>query len=370
MKTTTNINKTIKESKEYPGIMRVNVEATVTKTEVEVQYTGPRISPEVWHQVISFFKWTYDTTKSESQVRLFLDTKENKWLAWAFPQEAKTGMTAKEIAGELHNAQRASLPNAEHLTLFGTVHHHCSASAFQSGTDEDNEKNQSGIHITVGSMDKPHHDLHCRFYHNGVRYEPDMSLLWDIGDSAREAVPKEMHNHIARYQMGKASSVEFPKQWAENLIEVKSAVVTTHAHEGYAGCSRYNDSDGYYMGMGGGYAFNQKRRGSKQYRLSEAATVFVKMAEDWDTPAILKWADEIKQVGTIEEMLLTISDEYDVQPKDLLKEIVETLVRPPTIKGNSNGTTKASAGAVSAIVEPSFNGREDYDPVKREWSKA
>ncbi len=59
------------------------------------------------------------------------------------------------------NGYRLSLPNLHDECTICTgefedscisAHHHCSASAFQSGTDEENERGQDGLHITVGRM--------------------------------------------------------------------------------------------------------------------------------------------------------------------------------------------------------------------------
>ena len=102
---------------------------------------------------------------------------------------------------------------------FGTVHHHCSASAFQSSTDEQNEWNQDGLHLTVGKIDQERHDLHARFYLGGNGYEPDLGSFWPIEPELTERVPKQLHHHLAVYQMGEKVTVDFPDQWRENLVE-------------------------------------------------------------------------------------------------------------------------------------------------------
>jgi len=101
----------------------------------------------------------------------------------------------------------------------GTVHHHCSASAFQSSTDEQNEWNQDGLHITVGRIDQERHDLHCRFYLAGNGYEPDLGCFWQIEPELAERVPKGLHHHLALYQMGEKVVKDFPDVWRENLVE-------------------------------------------------------------------------------------------------------------------------------------------------------
>ncbi len=105
---------------------------------------------------------------------------------------------------------------------FCTVHHHCSADAFQSGTDEQNEKGQDGLHLTVGRMDEDRHDLHARFYLNGSCFEPDMSLFWPIDAALVEQVPSETLDALARFQMCEKVTVDFPDAWRVNIVEIKT----------------------------------------------------------------------------------------------------------------------------------------------------
>jgi hypothetical protein len=113
-----------------------------------------------------------------------------------------------------------SLPSDDWL-YFGTVHHHCSASAFQSATDEQNEWNQDGLHITVGNMDADRHDLHARLYLGGNCFDPDMSLFWQIDPELAVQVPPEMLDELACFQMCGKVTVDFPDSWRKNIIETQ-----------------------------------------------------------------------------------------------------------------------------------------------------
>ena len=135
------------ESPFYNGYEPVDVD----EDEPTLEWKGGKIPIAVWNQVLSFFKWSYDETHSETQVRLLYHPKDNHWVAWAFPQEHGTGMTAKEIDGDEKDKQRAKFAG---YTACGTVHHHCSSGAFQSSVDHNNEISQDGVHITVGNMDQ------------------------------------------------------------------------------------------------------------------------------------------------------------------------------------------------------------------------
>ncbi len=221
----------ISQTKEMPGLLSCRLQYEVKSAQGVLSYTGPKFSPEMWHQVMSFFRWTNKEMHSESQVRLYVNSKLGRWGAWAFPQEARTGMSAREItvqetpeqAGERF-ASWKSEPSGDWI-YFCTVHHHCSAGAFQSGTDENNERGQDGLHITIGRMDADRHDLHARFYVNGNCFDPDLSLFWEIDLALAEMVPPGMLNEIARHQMCEKITVDFPDAWRKNIVEVKSEPV-------------------------------------------------------------------------------------------------------------------------------------------------
>lgn len=221
--------------KAFEGILQALFEYEVKSSKSVFQYTGPKINPIMWHQLMTFFRWTYKETHSESQARFFINPKKNEWFAWAFPQEARTGMSSRELDSDDKKNQRAALPDASDLIPFGTIHHHCSASAFQSGTDTADEIGQDGLHITIGWMDKDVHDIHIRFYINRTLFTPDMSLFWDIGDDMRAMLPKDLWDRVAKHQMCKKVDAEFPDIWKKNLIEVKSVQTVYRGGLGYSG---------------------------------------------------------------------------------------------------------------------------------------
>jgi hypothetical protein len=225
------------DNKDVPGLLSCRIDYEIKSGKGRLSYTGPKFSSEMWHQVMSFFRWTNKEMDSESQVRLYVNTKLGRWGAWAFPQEARTGMSAREITAQetpeqAHSrfASWDSEPSGDWL-YFCTVHHHCSASAFQSSTDEENERDQDGLHITVGKMDADRHDIHARFYLAGNCFEPDMSLFWPIAMELAEQVPTVMLDQLARFQMCGKIVVDFPDQWRKNVIEVFADGHRAHGHQ-------------------------------------------------------------------------------------------------------------------------------------------
>ena len=240
------------------GLLECKLAHQIKETKGTVIYTGPKIPPEVWNEILSFFKWCYTTYKSECQVRLYVSPTQHTWRAWAFPQEANTGMTARELDNEDARTQRAELNmNPPEWIYFGTVHHHCAATAFQSSTDTENEKNQDGLHITVGKMDEKQHDIHVRFYRKGLKFTPDLSWFYDVEPSLQQirtwiasspvAIDPKINptlflghkdkDDLAKALMCVPSEVEFPQAWKENIVDIRppAPVVTPYFGGGSQG---------------------------------------------------------------------------------------------------------------------------------------
>lgn len=227
MKLTKTNREQMRESKKVAGLVAYEIEYEVKSAKGRMEYSGPKFTPEMWHQTMSFFRWTFKEMQSESQVRLYVNEKLGRWGAWAFPQQARTGMSAQELPVQEtpeKATERFAFWNSEpsdDWLYFGTVHHHCSASAFQSSTDERNEWNQDGLHITVGRIDADRHDMHARFYLGGNCFEPDMSLFWPIEPELATKLPRGLLADVARFQMCEKIEIDFPDAWRANVVEVE-----------------------------------------------------------------------------------------------------------------------------------------------------
>lgn len=129
--------------------------------EVEPIWKGDPIPFQMWQDIIDWCVISYEEFKSETLVFLYydLDTKGSAWSFW-IPPQITNGMTVKsDPDSEFFAKERKNFPD----TMFGTVHHHCSSSAFQSGTDHSDELDREGLHFTVGHCNKPEDlDLHLR----------------------------------------------------------------------------------------------------------------------------------------------------------------------------------------------------------------
>lgn len=153
-------------------------------------WTGRKMTPLLWQQMLAFFKHTYDTHHAESCCR-FLYHAELGWDIVVFPQNMSAGLSVKD---ELDDKVMALRMNAG-WQPFGTAHHHCGAEAFQSSTDRTDELGHPGLHVTVGNLDKTPFTVHHRVTFRGVQF--DNVRLDDFVEVPPElAVPEHLRGMV------------------------------------------------------------------------------------------------------------------------------------------------------------------------------
>jgi hypothetical protein len=199
-----------------------------------VRYHGPKIPLKDWQQVLSFFASVFKADRSECQVRLYRHKTTGLFKFWAFPQSKNSGMTTRELpSSELWAATDAMFD--DNWVHFGSVHHHCSMGAFQSGVDKNDEVNAAvnGLHITVGTLDKSTYDIHARAVVNiAGELNPDMTLKragstetgsvvlsdwFDCVDLTH--IPCKFHEDIVKDMITTPSDIPFPIEWSNNLVQ-------------------------------------------------------------------------------------------------------------------------------------------------------
>lgn len=239
------------------GIVAFRESTTVLpsfNTTPPARYKGPKIPLTLWREILTFFQWSYNTTKSEVQVRLFRHRKTGEWKAWALPQEKGSGMTTKEIE---HPNREADMKQFAEYDNVGTVHHHCAMGAFQSGTDKSDEANQPGFHITVGHMDKQVYDLHTRIIvtvpgeldkegkvvraAQTFQFESVLTDWFELPEPIRKVIPEQFQGSVLDSFLKGAADVtkeKFPDRWKENLIERPPIAPAAGAYGNWSGVPR------------------------------------------------------------------------------------------------------------------------------------
>lgn len=237
----------------------------IPEGEPTLRWMGQKIPLDsVWYPLMAFFEAQLEKTGGESTARLFYNPddpfEQQHWKVWVFPQEGSSGMSAKEISDHIQRKIQSEALGASHI-CYGSVHHHCKMSAFQSGTDQDDEESQNGIHITVGHIGGDKYDLDMRCYVGRIKYKlnPDHYSNWfnltpewlsqvpeRINYEWLRNIPQPMRALVAsRLTMRVRSSIEgqllvtpppknteFPDVWMENMVKTESRVYSGHGMYG------------------------------------------------------------------------------------------------------------------------------------------
>jgi len=229
-----------------------------------IHWTGKPIPRNLLSQMKSFLLWTQNKFGGESQIRLYYNEKLDHWKAIVLPQEISHGLSTREVAGHKWR-QRAfdTVPATEGWAPNGTIHHHCTAGAFQSGTDVDDEKDQHGLHITFGHLDKDAWSFDARVTFNKLFYDVD-TAEWFEGDM--DEVCKAPH-----------AKETCPRMWKRHMVK-KVVVKTTPVVRQNGSYQRYNHSSGFHSGNRSGYhSGNRSGYHSSNYKMPS-----VYVDEWWD----------------------------------------------------------------------------------------
>jgi hypothetical protein len=167
---------------------------------VDLRWKGAKIPPRILWECLAWFRLVNEKYESEAQARLGYNPKTGEWCWKAFPQYVVAGLYSKEIpADELTEEQRAMRLRATKemadggFMEAGTIHSHCDAGAFASGTDDQDEISQNGVHITLGKISSDRPEIHGRVVFRKIKYP----IHWeDWLDSAPADIPESFHFNV------------------------------------------------------------------------------------------------------------------------------------------------------------------------------
>lgn len=195
----------------------------------ECQVKFPKIPYGLFMQVCRWQQEIVDEHSCECATSLFLV--ENEWIAIPFYQEnTKSKMTIDVNFEEERNALILN-EMAEKSMFHATIHNHVKSSAFQSGTDKEDEKGLFGPHITIGNMDKRKLDFHARLsmmvngqhYFIPLRFSDIIDVMTPPDPTMEElAKIEEQYLTFNRYR-----GPEYPEEWKDRFeIKTYQAPVT------------------------------------------------------------------------------------------------------------------------------------------------
>jgi len=198
-----------------------------------MNWTGGRIPLSLWQDIVAFFQKSYAETKSETQVRLFYNPDTQQWRGGPVPQKYGTGMTATDLPNHHRYDELMSGYMQGGFIKFGTVHHHCSAGAFQSGVDHKDEK-ESGLHITVGSLGQPKHTIHARVSvmvpgsisadgtvtkATHAYYSADLSQWFELPEALPQWFTEPLNRAALEHLLTCPTDAPCPEGWMDLLIK-------------------------------------------------------------------------------------------------------------------------------------------------------
>lgn len=206
-------------------------------------YKGPKIHHIEWMRLLA---WMYNTNKRlgvECQCRLYAEKNVStgntspQIVAVPFPQEysKSSPMTTKEVAnGQLYDGLSRKYRPKDYIYI-GSVHTHCNSSAFQSGTDHNDEKDDKGLHITLGHMNNTKRfDIHTRLSYLGDSFHPVMES-WYYHPAIEKLDGLGMTNNevneiiLMLMTTHPGNKVGYPAEWDDVMIEKAPMVYTSNS---------------------------------------------------------------------------------------------------------------------------------------------
>lgn len=204
----------------YQGWLPVDLDPLPEEWKL-LHWKGPVIAQDVLDSVKAFFLWTQKEHHTEAVVRLYFHEINQQWRAVVLPQEISGGLSVHELKDHSDRAQSLAEVSAHGWYEVGTIHHHCSASAFQSGTDHDDEITRNGVQITLGNLESAAWTWHARGCFRGMLFQVDIRE-W-VGDESFLTKPPETGDL-------------FPEEWKSRMIP--RVVYTPTAYDRMAGYNR------------------------------------------------------------------------------------------------------------------------------------
>lgn len=198
----------------------------VVEADPTTHFRGGKITFSLWYQIVAFMLWSYKEFNSEALIQLFYNETTHEWKAWAMPQYIGTGMTVSQVTDEAiwEDFRATQQHNLAGFEAAGSVHHHCSSGAFQSGTDHSDEKNKTGLHITLGNLNNAMLSIHGRVSHKQSFWEPIWEEWFELPpEYAGVFMPPTVHGEVIRMNLCRlVTNFEedgvFPAEWKTNCM--------------------------------------------------------------------------------------------------------------------------------------------------------
>jgi hypothetical protein len=323
-----------------------------------LQVNVGKMSLSLWRTIAAFFRKVNKDEKAEAQVRLFYSDEKKQWKAHAFPQKKDTGMTTKELGDHPQfNAQMEEVLENGVYYQWGTIHSHCNAGAFQSGTDKSDETSSPGLHITMGKIGEQKIDLHSRFTlivpgnitkdeKDEVKLSPAQKYLCSINLSDFVEIPENVIGKDAPKEIAKFAfdfmitnnceddiDEALIKLWMDNRIEEPKHSPITYPYH-----NNYSSNEDWYV--------NYKYKSRPAYNPPEKTEKVLAIgASNRD------WLPQLGPIG-VANRSSKAWDNWDTSGKDLKKSLLDKKKKKRDKKGKPSNIATISSKEEKEILEP------------------
>jgi hypothetical protein len=140
----------------------------------------PPIPAAVLTEIVGFFREVFRLHRAEAVVLLYFSPEARRY---------ETRIPKQRVAGGHCRYEIGATPTG--LLRVGTIHSHASADAFHSELDDEDERHDDGLHVTIGNLDgEP--SVVCSLVVDGRRFplEPSEVFGGQPLDAAAVAPPK------------------------------------------------------------------------------------------------------------------------------------------------------------------------------------
>ena len=168
-------------------------EVEVRKASIPVLWTGALIPYLMWEEICAFFRQSFAKVNSESLCWLYYSAERKQW-AWLVPWQSTLGMTVSVSKDDTRNKTLRDHLDPSFVQI-GSIHDHCNGSAFQSGTDRDDETNFNGVHITLGKLKDKELDTDTRVCIDGVQFKSALPF-WVEYPPELNIVPPDLRRKV------------------------------------------------------------------------------------------------------------------------------------------------------------------------------
>ena len=136
------------DNKMYSAVVKVEEPHEGDELKPSIQKIKlPKLPYELFNKVYEFFKYVYKKHKSEVAILLWHNFETGEWDI-EVPKQTVSGASVNYVRDESWGL----MMNDSGYVCVGTIHSHCEMTAFHSGTDDHDEYNFDGVHITIGKV--------------------------------------------------------------------------------------------------------------------------------------------------------------------------------------------------------------------------